>query len=61
MNNIGGVPLHYRIETILKSKIIRREYAPGGQIPTEMTLAKEFNESRVTVRDHGETFKQISH
>jgi GntR family transcriptional regulator len=44
------VPRYYQLATILKSKITNGEFAPNGQIPTELELVKQYGLSRITVR-----------
>lgn len=48
MNSI--IPVYYQIKQTIKSWIINNEYSPGDKIPSENELAKEFNVSRLTVR-----------
>jgi GntR family transcriptional regulator len=46
-----SVPLHHQIERLLRTKIIRGEWAPGERIPTEMALVGHFRVSRATLRE----------
>jgi GntR family transcriptional regulator len=48
--NNKAIPLYYQLETILRKKIMFREFSPGTLLPSEDALAKEYNVSRVTVR-----------
>jgi GntR family transcriptional regulator len=54
MANVGllglKLPLHTRISEELRERIIRGEYAPGDQLPSEHHLMALFNVSRITVR-----------
>jgi GntR family transcriptional regulator len=44
------IPLYYQIENILRGRILSGELPPGSPLPTEESLTREFNVSRVTVR-----------
>lgn len=44
------VPIYYQIKQRLKERIINGEFGPSEKIPSENQLAKEFNVSRLTVR-----------
>jgi GntR family transcriptional regulator len=44
------LPLHTRISEELRERIIRGEYAPGDQLPSEHHLMTLFDVSRITVR-----------
>lgn len=44
------VPLYYQIKQTIKNAIINGEFRPKDKIPSENELAKEFNVSRLTVR-----------
>ena len=48
--NNKAIPLYYQIETILRKKILSGEFSPGSLLPSEEALAKEFEVSRITVR-----------
>ncbi|MEJ2478018.1 MAG: GntR family transcriptional regulator [Desulfobacterales bacterium] len=45
-----AIPLYYQIETILRGRILSGELPSGASLPTEETLGREFNVSRITVR-----------
>jgi GntR family transcriptional regulator len=45
-----AIPLYYQIETILRRKILSGELQPLTSIPTEDALAREFDVSRITIR-----------
>ncbi len=45
-----ALPLYYQIETILRRKILSGEFEPGSYLPSESALRKEFDVSRITVR-----------
>lgn len=47
---MNGIPLYYQLETLLRSKIMSKELKPGTHLPSESLLAKEYNVSRITVR-----------
>lgn len=46
----GSIPLYLQIIELLVSKISNAEWLPGGTIPSEINLAKEFDVSQGTVR-----------
>jgi GntR family transcriptional regulator len=46
-----GIPKYIQIARILRERIQRQEYAPGGQIPTEAELCEAYQVSRITVRE----------
>jgi len=46
----GGLPLHIKAEEALRALMAAREYAQGGLLPDELTLAKRLGVSRGTVR-----------
>jgi GntR family transcriptional regulator len=46
-----GIPKYIQIARILRERIQRQEYAPGGQIPTEVELCETYQVSRITVRE----------
>jgi len=45
-----AIPLYYQLETILRKRIFSGELARGDLLPSEEALAKEYNMSRITVR-----------
>ena len=45
-----AIPLYYQLETILRKRISSGELARGDLLPSEGALAKEYNMSRITVR-----------
>lgn len=45
-----SVPVYVQIEDEIKEKIKRREYVPGGELPTERELTELFGASRMTIR-----------
>lgn len=45
-----AIPLYYQLETILRKRISSGELARGDLLPSEEALAKEYNLSRITVR-----------
>ncbi len=44
------IPLYYQLENVLREKITSGTFASGGRIPTEIELIKQYNVSRITVR-----------
>ena len=46
----GNIPLVYQLSEAIREKIVQREYALGGPIPTEDQLQKYYGVSRTTVR-----------
>jgi len=45
-----ALPLYYQIETILRRKILSGEFESGTYLPSESALRKEFDVSRITIR-----------
>lgn len=45
-----GLPLHRQLTEILLNQIANGEYAVGDRLPTEEALSRQFDVSRVTVR-----------
>lgn len=50
INRNGVMPLYRQLEDILFERIERGEFKPGDQFPTEDALIKQYNVSRITVR-----------
>jgi len=50
MSSADGVPLFYRISSIIRSQIHDGEYGPGDRIPTESELVDLYGVSRATIR-----------
>jgi GntR family transcriptional regulator len=46
----SSVPIYAQIEEAIKTKINKREYMPGQELPTERELTELFNVSRMTIR-----------
>ena len=44
------IPLYYQLENVLREKITSGAFVGGGRIPTEIELIKQYNVSRITVR-----------
>jgi GntR family transcriptional regulator len=44
------LPVYYQIKQTIKNWIVSKEFTPGDKIPSENQLAKQFNVSRLTVR-----------
>jgi DNA-binding GntR family transcriptional regulator len=45
-----GVPLYHQIQHLIRHRIVKGEYTPGSQIPSENELCRELDVSRVTLR-----------
>ncbi len=45
-----AIPLYYQVETVLRNKILSGDYQPGEALPSEDTLAEQYQVSRITVR-----------
>ncbi len=45
------IPLYSRISSSLRNDILNGRYEPGYKFPSEKKLAKEFNVSRITIRE----------
>ena len=45
-----SVPLYLKLEKTLRKRIISSRYKPGGEFPTESEICREFDVSRMTVR-----------
>ena len=45
-----GVSLHRQLFLVLRERIVRGTYEPGGALPTEEALCDHFGVSRITVR-----------
>lgn len=45
------IPLHHQIYTIIKQRIERGPYQEGYQLPSENELSKEFDVTRITIRN----------
>jgi len=50
LSQINGIPRYIQIREDLMAKIQQKELRTGDQLPTEDELAREFNVSRMTVR-----------
>jgi GntR family transcriptional regulator len=50
-NEADRIPKYIQLATIIRNKILNQEYKMDHQIPTEEQLGKEYNVSRVTVRE----------
>lgn len=44
------IPLYYQLETILRKRILSGEFPPDVPLPSEESLGKEYEVSRITVR-----------
>lgn len=45
-----SMPIYAQLEETIKGKIEKREYIPGGELPTERELTELFGVSRMTIR-----------
>jgi GntR family transcriptional regulator len=45
-----AIPLYYQLETILRRRIVQGEFSSQVPIPSEETLCREYDVSRITVR-----------
>jgi len=50
LSNSEATPLYIQVAELLKSKIIAGEYKLGERLPRELTLAENYNVSRITIR-----------
>src|SRR5690625_4637842 len=50
LNKSAATPLYKQVAESLKTKINNGEHKLGEQLPRELTLAKNYNVSRITVR-----------
>lgn len=50
IDNSVPVALYYQLKQILINKIVSNEWKPGDKIPTELELCKQYELSRITVR-----------
>ena len=50
MNKNSSIPIYTQLEEAIKEKILKREYVPGGELPTERELTELFGVSRMTIR-----------
>ena len=48
--NFSSIPLYYRVESLLRNKILNGQFEPGEKLPTEEDLVKIFGVSLITVR-----------
>ena len=46
----ASVPLYYQLASILRDHIVSRKYHAGDRLPTEEALARDYDVSRITVR-----------
>ncbi len=46
----ASVPLYYQLAGILREHIVSGKYHPGDRLPTEEALAKDYDVSRITIR-----------
>jgi GntR family transcriptional regulator len=45
-----AIPLYYQLETILRRRILARDFFPDAPLPSEEALGQEYDVSRITVR-----------
>ena len=48
--NFSSIPLYYRVESLLRNKILNGQMEPGDKLPTEEDLVKIFGVSLITIR-----------
>ena len=46
----SSVPLYYQLATLLRRKIVSRDFSAGDRIPSESALSADYGVSRMTVR-----------
>ena len=44
------IPLYYQLETIIRKRILSGEFPPDAPFPSEESIGKEYEVSRITVR-----------
>ena len=49
------IPLYFRVESLIRSKILSGQFEPGARLPTEDEFIRNFGVSRITIR------KALSH
>lgn len=52
------IPLYYQLENVLREKIVSGHFESGTRIPTELELIKQYNVSRITVRQSLQTLAE---
>ncbi|WP_274650843.1 GntR family transcriptional regulator [Paenibacillus humicola] len=50
LNRLNRIPLYLQLKEVITEKIENGEWLPGEKIPTEDSLQKQFDISRITVR-----------
>ena len=48
--NAGPVPLYHQLKLVLQRDIVQGIYKPGGRLPSEPELIRQYGVSRITVR-----------
>lgn len=51
LDNSSPLPLYFQLQEIIRKKIMDHVFNPGDIIPTEKELEKNYNVSRITVRN----------
>ena len=49
-NRFSSIPLYFRVESLLRNKILNGQWEPGEKLPTEGALVKQFGVSIITIR-----------
>jgi len=50
-NRKTSIPLYFRIESLVRNRILNGQLQPGDKLPTEEDLVKQFGVSQITVRN----------
>jgi GntR family transcriptional regulator len=45
------IPLYFRVESFIRSKILSGQFEPGARLPTEDEFIRNFGVSRITIRN----------
>jgi len=46
----SSIPLYYQLATLMRQKIVTRDYQAGDQLPSESEMVEDYGVSRMTVR-----------
>lgn len=50
MDRKTSIPLYFKIESLIKNKILNGQLEPGNRLPTEAELTEKFGVSQITIR-----------
>jgi len=50
MNKKTSIPLYFKIESLMRNKILSGQLEPGNKLPTESDLIERFGVSQITIR-----------